>query len=336
MKEKFKKLVKGLVLAFLLINLALTTSSLCGAATTQEDPCIENPTLPCIGDQTGLPNMKIGQHPESPVDYEYEGVGTLGSTAYFLMDLFKFLLSGVAVLVIISMGVKMIASGSNEEEVGKIKKGLGVAIAGLILIQLADVLVKKVFFGEYGEVLEDKTSAEEFATEGTAELRGIIGMIQTALGAIAMLVIIINGIKIMISGGEEENRKKALKNIGVAAGGLVIVLLSELIVKGFVFPEYGEKLPSTEVAKGLFVMVTNFISGFLATISFVMLLAAGYMYVVSGGEEQGREKVKKLIFGAIIGLIIALGAYAIANTLITFQEENEYIPEGSQVEEVIK
>jgi len=331
MKEKFKKLAKGLVLAFLFINLALTTVSLC-----ETSPVFAATDLQNIGGQTGLPNMVTGQHPESPADYEYEGVGTLGSTAYFLMDLFKFLLSGIAVLVIISMGVKMIASGSNEEEVGKIKKGLGTAIAGLILIQLADVLVKKVFFGEYGEVLEDKTSAQAFATEGTAELRGIIGMIQTALGAIAMLVIIINGIKIMVSGGEEENRKKSLKNIGVAAGGLIIVLLSELIVKGFVFPEYGAKLPNTEVAKGLFVMITNFISGFLATISFVMLLVAGYMYVVSGGEEQGREKVKKLIFGAVVGLIIALGAYAIANTLITFQEENEYIPESGQVEEVIK
>jgi hypothetical protein len=326
MKEKFKKLAKGLILTFLFINLALTIAPLCTAATD----------LDTIGGQTGLPSMTVGQHPESPVDYKYEGVGTLGSTAYFLMDLFKFLLSGIAVLVIISMGVRMIASGSNEEEVKKVQKGLGIAIAGLILIQLADVLVKKVFFGEYGEVLEDKTSAEEFATEGTAELRGIIGMIQTALGAIAMLVIIINGIKIMVSGGEEENRKKALKNVGVAAGGLVVVLLSEVIVKGFVFPEYGEVLPHPGIAKGLFVMVTNFISGFLATISFVMLLVAGYMYVVSGGEEQGREKVKKLILGAVIGLIIALGAYAIANTLITFQEENEYIPESGQVEEVIK
>lgn len=334
MKTNFKKLAKGLILTFLFINLALTIAPLCGAAA---DPCIGNPnSLSCIGNQTGLPPFTVGQHPESPVDYEYEGTGALGSTAYFLMDLFKFLMSGIAVVVIIGMGVKMIASGSNEEEVKKIKNGLGIAIAGLILIQFADIIVKKVFFGEYGEFLEDKTSAEEFAKEGTAELRGIIGWVQTGLGAVAMLVIIVNGIKIMVSGGEEENRKKALKNIGIAAGGLVVVLLSELIVKGFVFPEYGKELPSTEVAKGLFVMVTNFISGFLAVISFVMLLVAGYMYVVSGGEETGREKVKKLIFGAIIGLIIALGAFAIANTLITFQEKDEYIPESSQVEEVVK
>ncbi|HLD34689.1 MAG TPA: hypothetical protein VJB62_02395, partial [Patescibacteria group bacterium] len=167
MKTNFKKLVKGLVLAFLFINLALTIAPLCNAT-----------DLMNIGGQTGLPSFEFGQHPESPVDYEYTGTGALGSTAYFLMDLFKFLMSGIAVVVIIGMGVKMIASGSNEEEVKKIKTGLGVAIAGLILIQFADIIVKKVFFGEYGEFLEDKTSAEEFAKEGTAELRGIIGWVQ--------------------------------------------------------------------------------------------------------------------------------------------------------------
>ena len=189
--------------------------------------------------------------------------------------------------------------------------------------------MKKVFFGEgstAGTILSDETSAEEFALEGVAELSGIIGMVQVALGAVAVLVIIINGIRIMVTGTEEENRKKGLKNIGFAAGGLILVVLSDFIVRAIVFPDQGASLPSGEDAKKLFVMITNFISGFVATISFVMFLYAGYTYVAAGSEETAREKVKKLLLGAVIGLILALGAYAITNTLITFQEDNEFIP----------
>ena len=279
-----------------------------------------------IGEDTGLPSFYFegGQHSEAPVDYEYKGVGTIGSTAYFLMDLFKYLMSGVAIIMIVIISIKLITGGSNEETATKSKKGLGIAIAGLIVIQLADIMVKKVFFGEHGEVLEDKSSAELFAREGAEEIRGIVGFVQIALGAISVLVIIINGIRIMISGGEEEARKKGLKNIGYAAGGLILVLMSELIIRGFIMPEYGEKLPSIEVGKRIFAMATNFISGFVALIAFVMLVYAGYTYVVAGSDESSREKVKKMITGGVIGLILAMGAYAITNTLIKFEEPDEY------------
>lgn len=287
-----------------------------------------------IGESTGLPSFYFegGQHPEAPVDYEYSGVGTIGSTAYFLMDLFKYLMSGIAIIMIVVIAIKLITGGSNEETATKSKKGLGVAIAGLVIIQLADILVKKVFFGEHGEVLEDKSSAELFAREGTEEIRGIVGFVQIALGAISVLVIIINGLRIMISGGEEEARKKGLKNIGFAAGGLVLVLMSELIVRGFILPEYGEKLPSIEVGKRIFAMATNFISGFVALIAFVMLIYAGYVYVAAGSNETEREKVKKLITGGVIGLILAMGAYAITNTLIKFEEPNEYQSENTTID----
>jgi len=328
-----KKIVKSLVLAFLLINLGLTAF----AAT---DPIlydlnqVAKPTTVTTEDENasaiGLPSMEIGQHPDSPTDYQYSGVGVIGSTAYFMLDLFKFLMSGIAVLVIIALGVRMIVKGDNDDETGKIKKGMGMAVGGLILIQFADIIVRKIFFGDQGEVLEDKTSAQSFATAGTEQIRGIIGFIQLALGGIAMLMIVINGIKIMIGGSEEDTRKKGIKNIAVAAVGLIIVLISELVVKGFIFPDQGDSLPSTEVGKGILIMATNFISGFLAVIAFVMLLTAGYMYVVAGSDETTKEKVKKLILGAVIGLIIALGAYAMANTLITFREPNEYPEQTSQ------
>jgi len=340
----FKKIAKSFLLSFLLINLGLTLAFGFGIQTSDavaheagekvQITVIPSPIgdLNKVGSQTGLKSLQTGQHPKAPTDLNTPGVGAIGSVGYTIIDIVKLLMSGVAVLMIVIYGVKMIVGGSNEESMTKVKKGLAVAILGLVVIQLADVLVKEVFFGEgiwAGEVFESEDIAKKYATQGLEQLDYIIGAIQFLLGSIAVLIIIINGIKLMATGSEEENRKKSLKNIGFAAGGIVIVLLSKVIVMKFVYPDYGESTPNPEAARELFAMISNFIAGFIATISFVMLLIAGYTYVVAGSEETAREKVKKLITGAIIGIILSLGAYAITNTLITFQGENEFIPEDT-------
>ncbi|MEK7085491.1 MAG: hypothetical protein AAB953_00560, partial [Patescibacteria group bacterium] len=62
-----------------------------------------------------------------------------------------------------------------------------------------------------------------------------------------------------------------------------------------------------------------YISGFIAIFAFATLFYGGYRYVVSGGEDEVKEKVKKTIFGAVMALILALAAFAIVNTLVKFE-----------------
>lgn len=357
MNKNIKKIAKSFAVMILLLNLALTIFSTSNhdafynsasygmsmkASLTHSAFAVATPftELQKVGGSTGLNPFNIVKHKDAPTTGStgtLEGVSTLGSTVYFTLDLVKLLMSTVAVIMIVYMAIRLVVVGSNEESVKKTQKGLAISVLGLIVIQLADVAVKKIFFGEYGNVLEDKTTAQDFAQEGTAQIRGIVGFVQLALGAVAVLIIIVNGIKMMITGGEEEARKKSLKNIGISLAGLMVVLLSELVVKGFVYPDLenpGEALPSTETGKGIIIMITNFISGFVAVISFVVLLYAGYLYVAAGGEETTKEKVKKLITGAIIGILLAFGAYAIANTLITFKEPTEYSSQDAGTQKI--
>lgn len=337
-----KKIITSILTAFLLINLGLTIYSFSEVAEasplnprtdldTINQGILTPGTEPDIKQGTGLPNYEIQQHPDAPVGSEYPGVGILGSTAFFLIDLAKYLMSAIAVVMIVVYAVRFIVQGDNEEETKKIKKGLGVSVAGLIVIQLAGVVVTDVFFGNNGEFLENQVTARAFAEQGTSLIMGIVGAVRYALGAVAVLIIIINGISLMATGMEEENRKKALKNIGYAAGGLILVGLSEFVVLGFVFREQGAEMLSVDAGKTIFVSLTNFVSGFVATGAFAMLIYAGYLYVVAGQDEQNGDKVKKILMGAIAGLLLAASAYAITNTLIKFEEDIEFIPtEGEQ------
>lgn len=61
--------------------------------------------------------------------------------------------------------------------------------------------------------------------------------------------------------------------------------------------------------------IINVVLG-LTGIAFVILLVyAGILYLTAQGEEGNVKKAKKLISGAVIGIIIIVSAYAIANYL---------------------
>jgi len=42
----------------------------------------------------------------------------------------------------------------------------------------------------------------------------------------------------------------------------------------------------------------------------------GFLYITAAGKEENTGKAKKVLFGAVIGLVIAMAAYGIVNTVI--------------------
>lgn len=312
-----KKFIKQLGLVLLFINLALMIQMSMAFAGPLD-------SIKQVGDPTGLPSFQTGQHPDAPPDYLQPGVGTLTSPVYFIIDFIRYLVSAIAVLVIIVNAIKLITTG-NEEEAEKTKKTLMVGVAGLIVIQLADTLVKKMFFGEQGEAFTDVATTQIYAEQTVKTIRGIIGFVELFIGAIAVLVIIIRGFMLLTSGGEEEKLTQAKNHIMYAVVGLLIVVLAEVVVRGVIFPAAGTQLPDTEKGKFIIVALTNWISGFISIIAFLMLFYAGYRYVVAGSEEETKEKVSKIILGAVIALVISLGAFASVNTVIELKPLGETV-----------
>ena len=317
-----KHLIKKIVLIFLFMNLALTIQMAVANAAPAEVPPTSDYTIQPIdiikeiGKETGLPDYNAtGQHPDSAGALE-EGASTVVSPVYFAIDMFRYVISTLAFIVIIIMAIKLIST-SNEEEAGKAKKSLIIGTIGLLIVQLADVIVKKMFFGEQGEAFEDIATAKLYAEESVSQIRGIIGFVEAFIGVVAVLVIIIRGFTLVAGGGEEEQLTKAKKHVVYAIIGLVVIGLSEVVVRGFIFPEAGQELPKLQVGKKIIVSLTNYLSGFIAIISFAMLFYSGYKFVTAGGEDEAKEKVRKMFIGAIIALVLSLGAFAAVNTLIT-------------------
>ncbi|MBD3331151.1 hypothetical protein GF354_06555 [Candidatus Peregrinibacteria bacterium] len=348
-----KKILTQLALSFLLINLALTVyggvvaaqdypddlseeqqieeeqrvydgSEAVSPGTVYEDHVFPGGSaltpyemLKSIGldEETGLNQFEYGQHPDAPPDYAVPGVGTLTSPILFAIDLFRYVISSIALLVVIYSAIKLISS-SQDEEWDKTKRMLIMGIIGFVVVQLANTAVKDVFFGEQGDAFEDIASAEIYGEEGTAVLRGIIGVIQVFLASIAVLVIVIRGFTVILSAGDEESITKAKNHILYAVVGLLVIGISELVIRTFIFPDRGESLPDIEAGRNIIVMITNFISGFIAIFAFVTLFYGGYKYVVSAGDDEATNLVKRILIAAVIALILAMGAFAAVNTFI--------------------
>ncbi len=68
---------------------------------------------------------------------------------------------------------------------------------------------------------------------------------------------------------------------------------------------------------GVFKTVTNVMLYIIGAISVIMLIIGGIRYVVSGGESSAVTGAKNTILYAVIGIIVAIIAYALVNFVIT-------------------
>jgi len=253
----------------------------------------------------------------------------------------KILIGIAAIFLIVAMGARIATSSGNEESVSKATKGLLYSIAAFAVISLS---------GEIGQLLG---FFKEDATFGGQSNGGIIGspgqilervhlfdkqveivivFIKYLIGSVAVAMVVINGVKLVAGGGEEENIKKARNGIIYAMAGLLTMYFANIVVNN-VFYKLDEKdiysglegvTPEIDIKSGMseLVGVTNFIVSFMGPILFLLLLVGGAMYITSGGDEEKMNKAKRLIISAMIGVIVVYGAFAIISTVISgsFQE----------------
>jgi hypothetical protein len=119
--------------------------------------------------------------------------------------------------------------------------------------------------------------------------------------------------------------KRVVKNIGqgfTGAAAIVTLWAGRVMAEGNPAQEgaeagRGDGMPADLVgANGVFTQITNTILYAVGIISVIMLIWGGLRYVISGGDSKKVTDAKNTIMYAIIGLIIAILAFAIVNFVI--------------------
>lgn len=126
--------------------------------------------------------------------------------------------------------------------------------------------------------------------------------------------------------------------LGYAIGAAIALLMAAPFVLGLTHSAYAQPLTADELFGGegaegsefadeaglgdaeLLDTVTSIIRvalGFLGVIAVVIILLGGFKWMTSQGNDVKVKEAQKLIFAGIVGLVIVLSAYAIANFVIT-------------------
>jgi hypothetical protein len=265
-----------------------------------------------IGGSTQLPSYDAGHASQN---YQ-PGASKLTSTVYFILDFFKYVFGSVAVLMIVISGIKLVlAARAVQDVMSREKETIRFAFSGLLIILLADTIIRNVFFGSEGEMYRTGTDLQMAAQQGVNVVQGVTGMLRIFIPSIAILFFVIAAYRLLTSQGDPEKLKKAQTQITWAIVGIIVAGLAEIVVFNVIFPQQGSRIPDANEFARLMVTMTNYISGFISTIAVSMLIYAGYLYVVSAGGE-GINKAKTVVKGAIIGLLIAMAAFALVNTFV--------------------
>ncbi len=70
-------------------------------------------------------------------------------------------------------------------------------------------------------------------------------------------------------------------------------------------------------ASDVFKTITNILFFLIGAISVIMLIYGGIRYTTSGGNAKSIEAAKQTVLYSIIGLVVAILAYAIVNFVVT-------------------
>lgn len=74
--------------------------------------------------------------------------------------------------------------------------------------------------------------------------------------------------------------------------------------------------------QGVFRTITNVLLFIIGAIAVIMLIIGGIRYVTSSGDSAAVTSAKNTILYAVVGIVVAILAYAVVNFVITSFAEN--------------
>jgi hypothetical protein len=146
-------------------------------------------------------------------------------TVKIFITFIKYLIGGIAVLMLVRNGIRFVALAGNEESVTLDKKNIAFTSIGLILIIIASTVIDKVFY-----VLDTSTYPGAEGVEpainperGVQEIAGITNFVVSFTAPIAILVLIAGGIMYATAGGNEDTMNKAKRMMLLAVIGMALI-----------------------------------------------------------------------------------------------------------------
>jgi hypothetical protein len=265
----------------------------------------------------------------------FTGESQINTVIITLVNTFRTLIAGLAILFMIIYGMKLIMARGEENKITESKKGLTYAAVGLVGILLIERIVM-VIYGTPGT--ENQLIDFEATQRFSDEVLGVVSYVKSLVGIIATFFLLVAGMRMITATGQEEKMTEQKRAFTWVMIGIVLMLISEVIVDNiFIQPSTANLQIDTtrgavvedasEIAGGNIATIINVGSNLIKFgLGFVGLIALGALVYGSGllitnyANEEQVEKAKKIIKNALIGIVVILVAYAVVTTMIGFGE----------------
>lgn len=226
----------------------------------------------------------------------------------------KFAFIGVSILILLYYGTMLVVATDTEAIDAQKKNFLWSAIGFL-------VLGISLFFVEAIAPPSTTTSTDTIGNISQVEalVRRIIVFIEYLIGAVASFFIAIAAIRIITSQGDEEEINKQKKNFVWGAFGLIVVLLADTSVTAlyeFRGVSEGAKVGDITRGGGELLALVQWVLQYLGIAGVVSIVAAGFYYVISLGDDEKTKRAKNMIYATILATVIIYSSYAIVYTII--------------------
>ncbi len=232
----------------------------------------------------------------------------------------RVVISGIALIYLVMIGVYMILSSDSEETIKKQRKQITYTIIGFLFLNIPSV-VYSVFTPDTSTSIAP--GPDFSATYGgslfwnTAGFEGfmgnIIGFLRVFVFGAAVTMFTWGLFNLIVSGGDDEKKKMAKNRIVYGLLGLIFMgfvrVWWELVAVG----DFTRMIP--HVSGNLFSLVMYFV----APISIFMLIWWAYYFITSAGDEERVKKGKSILINTGIAIIILLSALSFMTDLVKFQ-----------------
>jgi hypothetical protein len=252
--------------------------------------------------------------------YQYAGERQIRDAVMSVVNTARNIIGSLAILWIVVSGIRMAFAGGDETAITEQKRSIIYAMIGLVAILLVERMID-ILYGPLGEIRMtlDVATTTKFSTE----ILGLVSFIKAIFGTLAILMMVISGIKIVFAMGEEEKIKKQKQALFWIIIGFVLVLINKVVIDNiFIIPiQSKDQISASNVTTviNLLGTVIQFALGFVGLFALGALIYGAGTMVANYGNDEVVQKSKKIIKNAIIGIIVIISAYTIVATLIVFK-----------------
>ena len=220
----------------------------------------------------------------------------------------------LAIVYLFIMVIKLIFSNGTEDDVKKWRWGIISATLGIIVMQIAYVLVSALF---------DKKVTGVTAFDFLDKIIYPFVRMLELLASFAFLAMAIYAFYLIITaGGADDKAKKGKQTIIFAIIWFLLIKIPRTLVESI----YGKaecstgflgigicEISSPDLSATVQIMTKaiNYFNGFIGLITVILIIYAWFLVLTGAGDDEKLKKAKSIIKYAIIGIFLLVASYVL-------------------------